>query len=189
MFADYAGKGMVHLICAICENNGIGNKGDLPWKLRKEMAFFTRMTSKTKEASCQNAVVMGRNTWESIPNKYKPLANRLNVVISKSTSDFPEGIQCYTSVTEALKRLQGDESLEAIWIIGGYNIYKEAIDKKLCDKLFLTKIKKRFECDTFFPEFPQSEYQIISHEDVAQEEQEENGIRYQYEVHERKGMS
>ncbi|XP_065199593.1 dihydrofolate reductase [Planococcus citri] len=179
----------VHAIAAMCENNGIGRNGGLPWKLKKEMDYFTRMTSSTKDSSNRNAVIMGRKTWESIPNKYKPLANRLNVVVSKQMSDDKEMI-CFKSVTDAVKTLQSSHSnysnIETIWVIGGYNVYKEALDNQLCDKLFLTRIKKEFECDVFFPEFSEHDYQLVQQEDVSQEVQIENSIEYYFQVHEKK---
>ncbi len=63
---------------------GIGKDGKLPWHLPGEMAFFKELTSKTRDASKRNAVVMGRRTWESLPPKFRPLPGRLNVVLSAS---------------------------------------------------------------------------------------------------------
>lgn len=74
------------MIAACCQNNGIGIKGNLPWKLKSEMAYFTRVTSETKDQNKQNAVIMGRKSWDSIPNKFKPLPGRINVVISQTMS-------------------------------------------------------------------------------------------------------
>ena len=79
----------IHLIVAGCvvkgEKNrlGIGSKGNLPWKLRSEMQHFTRMTKKTSNENMQNAVLMGRKTWESIPAKFRPLPSRFNVVVTR----------------------------------------------------------------------------------------------------------
>ena len=69
------------LIVAATRNNGIGQNSQLPWRLSKEMAYFKRVTTNAPEGSL-NAVVMGRNTWESIPAKFRPLNKRLNVVVS-----------------------------------------------------------------------------------------------------------
>lgn len=76
------------IIVAATQSNGIGQKGRLPWRLPKEMAYFARMTSSAPEGS-QNAVIMGRNTWESIPNKFRPLAKRVNLVLSKNKDYSP----------------------------------------------------------------------------------------------------
>lgn len=71
------------LIVAATTNNGIGQSGKLPWRLSKEMAHFARVTSNAPEGK-MNAVIMGRNTWESIPKKFQPLLKRINVVISRN---------------------------------------------------------------------------------------------------------
>ncbi len=71
------------LIVAATLNNGIGQSGRLPWRLPQEMAYFARVTTTAPEGTV-NAVVMGRNTWESIPTKFKPLQKRLNVVVSRN---------------------------------------------------------------------------------------------------------
>ncbi len=73
------------LIVAATISNGIGRNAGLPWRLPQEMAYFARVTSNAPEGTA-NAVVMGRNTWESIPIKFRPLKNRINVVISRNES-------------------------------------------------------------------------------------------------------
>ena len=71
------------IIVAATLNNGIGQNGRLPWRLSKEMQYFARVTSNAPEGSV-NAVLMGRNTWESIPKKFRPLPKRVNVVVSSN---------------------------------------------------------------------------------------------------------
>nr|GAT44172.1 predicted protein [Mycena chlorophos] len=71
------------LIVAATKANGIGQNGQLPWRLPKEMAYFARATTNAP-ADSSNAVVMGRNTWESIPTKFRPLKSRHNVVVSRN---------------------------------------------------------------------------------------------------------
>ena len=71
------------IIVAATVHNGIGHNARLPWRLPQEMAYFARVTSNASEGNV-NAVVMGRNTWESIPSKFRPLQKRLNVVISNN---------------------------------------------------------------------------------------------------------
>jgi dihydrofolate reductase len=73
------------LIVAATRANGIGKGGTLPWRLRKEMAYFARVTTHAPEGEA-NAVIMGRNTWESIPPKFRPLRRRTNVVVSRNAS-------------------------------------------------------------------------------------------------------
>ena len=77
----------VNLIVAACGKSfGIGCNGELPWRLRSEMKYFAETTSKTKDPNKRNAVIMGRKTWESIPSKFRPLKNRLNIVLSHQTN-------------------------------------------------------------------------------------------------------
>jgi len=71
------------LIVAATKTNGIGQNARLPWRLPKEMAYFVRITSNAPEGH-SNAVIMGRNTWESIPKKFRPLPNRVNIVTSRN---------------------------------------------------------------------------------------------------------
>ena len=82
----------IKMIAAACEGLGIGKNGDLPWRLKEEMKYFTRMT-KTAAPGMKNAVVMGRKTYESIPKKWRPLDDRINVVLT-TQKDYvvPDGV-------------------------------------------------------------------------------------------------
>ncbi|KZV95636.1 hypothetical protein EXIGLDRAFT_735037 [Exidia glandulosa HHB12029] len=75
------------LIVAATTSNGIGHSGKLPWKLAREMAYFKRVTSGAPTGS-RNVVLMGRNTWESIPPRFRPLAERINVVLSTRDAEL-----------------------------------------------------------------------------------------------------
>ena len=76
-----------NLIAAACGKSlGIGVNGELPWRLKSEMKYFASTTTKTKDSVKKNAIVMGRKTWESIPLKFRPLKNRLNIVLSRQSS-------------------------------------------------------------------------------------------------------
>ncbi len=178
----------VYLIAAVSEKGGIGVKNDLPWRLKKEMAHFTSLTSKTKDPRLVNAVLMGRKTWDSVPPKYKPFSNRTNVVISSQSLQVPDGVFVYKSVSEAVRVLQTDSfpAIESVWLIGGAGIYKEALDKHLCDKLYITRIKKYFDCDTFFPDFNEEDYNLVVENGIPTDEQEENGLRYEFKIYEKK---
>jgi len=76
----------INLIVAAAQNMGIGYKGGIPWVLRKDLALFAMLTKTTVSETMRNAVVMGRRTWESIPEKNRPLNNRLNIVLSRSAN-------------------------------------------------------------------------------------------------------
>ncbi|XP_033219990.1 bifunctional dihydrofolate reductase-thymidylate synthase isoform X4 [Belonocnema kinseyi] len=97
----------LNLIAATCEGMGIGINGHLPWCLKKEMAFFTYMTSKTKHPNKKNVVLMGRRTWECIPPKYRPLKNRINIVLTSQVLFFLKiHLKMGSKRAEKKKRLQ-----------------------------------------------------------------------------------
>lgn len=79
-------QGFQLVVAATKDGLGIGKDGGLPWKLPGDMAYFRELTSRTHDDSKQNAVIMGRKTWESIPAKFRPLPGRLNIVLSRSAA-------------------------------------------------------------------------------------------------------
>ena len=134
----------VSLIVAVSENGVIGKDNDLIWHLPKDMKFF-------KDTTMGHHVIMGRKNFESIPHKFRPLPNRINIIITRQSDYKAEGCVVVNSVEEALKVAKSNGDNEA-FIIGGGQIYKLAVDAGLVDKIYLTKIYHSFEGDTFFPE-------------------------------------
>lgn len=140
-------KPEITLIAAIDSERGIGIKGQLPWRLSKDMAFF-------KEKTIGNTVIMGRKTWESIPPKFRPLPDRTNIVVTRNPDalkDEPAIIA--TSLDDAIGKADTGTS---IFVIGGGTLYEEAIRHPACTTLILTEIDYSFECDTFFPNYRSS---------------------------------
>ncbi|XP_070535606.1 dihydrofolate reductase-like [Ptychodera flava] len=176
-------------IAAACNNMGIGKNGDLPWRLRNEMKFFTRVTSETQEKCKQNAVIMGRKTWFSIPEKYRPLNNRFNVVLSHTLTDCPPGADLLSStLDEAIKKLSEpplEDKIDKVFITGGTSVYRESMESEHCHRIYLTRIMADFDCDTFFPEFDKNVFKLVSDPSIPDEIQEEKGIQYKFEVYER----
>ncbi|KAF5871266.1 putative dihydrofolate reductase protein [Botrytis fragariae] len=156
------------LIVAATNKMGVGKGGGLPWTgLRKEMAYFARVTKRAGPGKT-NAVVMGRKTWESIPPKFRPLANRANYMISRAqisdSSDVDLGPDAHaaTSLTNALEKLgsrsqakdsnsDDEKEIDRVFIIGGGQIYKASLELKEAKRILLTRIMDDFECDTYFP--------------------------------------
>ncbi|SMN20217.1 similar to Saccharomyces cerevisiae YOR236W DFR1 Dihydrofolate reductase [Maudiozyma saulgeensis] len=140
---------IVSVVAVLLPEFGIGCQGGLPWRLSKEMKYFRQVTSNTFDSNKQNAVIMGRKTWESIPLKFRPLPNRINVVISRSfdsqlTQDrLSDDKQYYkiNSLTSGISQLkeQLGENLERIYIIGGGQIYNDGL--KISDNLLITKLE------------------------------------------------
>ena len=85
---------MYKIISAFCKNRGIGNAGKLPWNIKKDMAYFKKTTSFVSNKKKMNAVICGRNTWNSIPSKFRPLPNRLNIVVSTTMKPQENVIVC-----------------------------------------------------------------------------------------------
>jgi len=137
------------MIVATDSCQGIGKDNKLPWSIPSDMAYFKRVTTTTIDPSRQNAVIMGRKTWESIPEKYRPLPNRYNIVLSREKGYQAEGAVVCDTIDNAL--LQADKFLvENIFIIGGGAIYEQAVMMPNCVKLYITEIQKDYQCDTFF---------------------------------------
>ena len=120
-------------------NRVIGARSRIPWHLPEDFKWFKRMTS-------GHIVVMGRKTFESIG---KPLSNRTNVVLSRSTSCIP-GAQVISDLAQLRTGPFSDQGRD-IFICGGAEVYRQALPS--CSDLFLTLVKRVVEGDTFFPEF------------------------------------
>ncbi|XP_063309796.1 dihydrofolate reductase [Pelobates fuscus] len=184
---------VLHSIVAVCPPGmGIGKDGTLPWPyLRNEFKHFQKMTMTPTVEGKQNVVIMGRKTWFSIPEKNRPLKNRINIVLSKELTVTPQGAHYLAkSLDDALELLETPElkdQTDLVWIIGGSSLYKELLDKPVNQRLFLTRILKEFECDTFLPEIDFQSYKLLpEYPEIPSEIQEENGIQYKFEVYEKK---
>merc|ERR550519_43965 len=112
------------------------------------MARFKQLTMKAAKEDMKNAVIMGRNTWESIPEKFRPLQGRLNIVVTSRA--LPSDVSTVPSLTAALA-LCDEETIDKIFIIGGSRMYEEAIALAQCTEVFMTRVGKKFDCDVFFP--------------------------------------
>jgi dihydrofolate reductase len=152
------------IVAAIDEARGLGRDGDLIWNLPGDMRFFRDITTRTNSELTRNAVLMGRLTWESIPERFRPLPDRLNVVITRQ-HDYPLQADAVRagSLEEALEMANGPADVESVFVVGGGEIYREAIEHSLCQQVFLTHVEGDFDCDVFFPELPEAfELQSLS---------------------------
>ena len=141
------------IIVAVAENNVIGSAGKIPWHSKEELQHF-------KNATMGFPIIMGRKTFESIG---KPLKGRLNIVIThKDPSEFNfEGLAVCGSIYEAFK-ICDDQKNEKVFIIGGGEIYSEALP--VCDRIIVTKMNLKVAGDTFFPEIRPSEWMLEKEE-------------------------
>jgi len=143
----------IYIIVATDENLGIGRNGKMPWNLKDELRHFQEVTTKTSDPKKQNMVVMGKTTWISIPEKHRPLKNRKNVVLTRDNEHGASGVTFCSNMDEALSK--ADENVENIFIMGGASVYKQSVEKGIADGIYLTRIHKEYECDTWFPEIPE----------------------------------
>lgn len=154
-----------NIIVATDENNGIGKSNKLPWNIPSDLSYFKKVTN-------DSYIIMGHNTWNSLPKK--PLPNRINIVIS-STNKLQVNLSCsivkynprvitrdfniinvFDSFQCALDSIDQEDDIFNIFVIGGSQLYNEAINHTDCNNIFLTKIYKKYDCDTFFPKIPES---------------------------------
>ncbi len=142
----------LYIIAAVDNNNGIGKDGKLPWHFKSEMTHFKSVTIETSDPTKINMVVMGRTTWESIPEKFRPLPNRLNVVLTRRDEYDAPGAKVAHSFDEAIKL--ANDSVEKIFAIGGMDIYTEAMERSDLSGIYLTRIDGEYDVDTYFPGIP-----------------------------------
>lgn len=151
-----------------------------------------------------NAVIMGRKTWESIPERFRPLKERLNVVLSRSYSAVPwygsvtdkEPVKL-SSITSALTSLSHRKDVGKVFVIGGAEIYTAALEEDQTKRILLTRVLNNFDCDTVFPEAlaedgkgewkkkTKQELDQWVGEAVPDGVQDENGTKYIFEMYER----
>ncbi|XP_050233767.1 bifunctional dihydrofolate reductase-thymidylate synthase 1-like isoform X1 [Mercurialis annua] len=153
------------VVVAATRDMGIGKDGKLPWKLPSDLKFFKDITLTTADSGKKNAVIMGRKTWESIPLQFRPLPGRLNVVLTRSGSfdiATAENVVSCGSLSSALELLAASPyclSIEKVFIIGGGQILREALNAPGCDAVHSTEIETSFDCDTFIPPIDFSVFQ------------------------------
>ncbi len=157
------------IIAAMDENRGIGKNNALPWHLSADLKHFA---ATTKGA----AVIMGRKTWESLPDAYKPLKERLNIVVSRGELELSEGVKLAHSLDEALSLAIHEGKA---FIIGGATLYAEAIQHPACKELLLTHIEGIFDCDTFFPDFS-ADFKLVLEETPQVETHSQSQIRFHF---------
>ena len=160
----------MNLIVAKDQNNGIGRKNGLLVSLKKDIQYF-------KEKTMGKVVVMGMNTYNSLPPKFRPLPNRINIVISRNRGVDEDGVIVAMSVDELFKVLEERHIDESdVFCIGGASIYKLLLP--YCNRLYITNISKKFDdADTFFPELNMLEWKL-----VTSTKAEENGITFFFDV-------
>ncbi len=152
-------KVKIKLIVAMDLERGIGKNNDLMWHLPSDMRFF-------KETTLNQIVVMGRKNFESIPEKFRPLPNRENVILTRQIDYQIEHCLVFNSIREMVLYYQNEKN-RTVFIIGGGQIYKEALALDIIDEMLITHVNHKFDADTFFPEIDLKNWKtetLFSHE-------------------------
>ena len=165
---------IISIIVAVSENGVIGKENQLIWHLPADLKYF-------KETTKGHPVVMGRKNYESIPEKYRPLPGRTNIIISRNKNYKAPGCILVNSIDAAIceaKKLNDDE----LFIIGGGEIYKQS--NGLADKLYLTRVHGNFNGDTFFEDPNKDIWTLISSKQFSRDKK--NSWDHTYEIYIRK---
>lgn len=145
---------MLALIAAVARNGVIGSDNALPWHLPEDLKHFKALTS-------GHAVIMGRKTWESLPEKFRPLPGRHNIVVSRDTDYHAAGASVVHSIDEAVMVAASGDTLS--FVIGGAELYRQALP--LATRLELTEIAADFAGDAHFPEFDRAVWREVTRQD------------------------
>ncbi len=141
------------LIVAVSKNYGIGINNELPWNISEDLKHF----SKTTKGNGNNAIVMGRNTWDSFNGRHLKKRDHLilstSLSIDNTSSDADadaEIIKSFSTIDNVIDFIN-NKKYEDVWIIGGESIYKSFLELNLISECYITFVDNSYECDTFFP--------------------------------------
>lgn len=143
----------VSLVAAVARNGVIGRDGAIPWHLPEDMARF-------RELTMGHAVVMGRRTWDSLPDRFRPLPGRRNVVVTRNPEWSAEGAERAGSLEDALALVERDEH---VFVIGGAELYAAALP--CADELLLTEVDLEVKGDAVFPPWNRAAFVEVSREE------------------------
>ena len=158
----------VAIIAAIGKNRELGLRGKLLWHIPEDMRRF-------KELTIGHPVIMGRKTWESLPEKFRPLPGRANIVVTRQANyraagaivaDSLEVARAAAASASELPKGSSAPGASEIFVIGGGELYREVLP--LANRLYLTLVETTSPADTFFPDYAQ-DFKIISNEQGAGE--------------------
>ncbi len=149
---------MYNIIVACDLEDGIGKDNKLPWNFPEDLKRFSQLT----RGKGNNAIVMGKNTWESLPKK--PLPKRDNLILS-STLDLEMGepknnyVKTFRDIM-SLDKFCEKQKYDTVWIIGGSNVYEQFLEHVRLKQIYLTRIHKKYDCDTRFPDISSWKLQV-----------------------------
>lgn len=157
----------ISIIVAIARNSAIGRNNELLWHISDDLKRFKKITE-------GHAVVMGRNTYLSLPKR--PLVNRTNIVITDNLNERFDGCITVNSIEDAVSACPENEEC---FVIGGGSVYRQFIP--IANKMYITHVHKDFEADTFFPEFDRKVWKLTENEDHMPDEK--NDFSYSFSIY------
>jgi dihydrofolate reductase len=162
---------VIAIVVAHAGNRVIGREGGLPWRLPSDLRRFRELTT-------GHTVLMGRRTFESLPDAFRPLPDRRNLVLSADHTYRAPGAEVFDDLEAALSACEGD-----CFVIGGEVTYRDALPH--CDRVYATEIEAEIEGDCFFPEIDAARWRCVE----RSERLHENGLGFSFRTYERAGAS
>ena len=157
-------KRCVNLVVAVAQNGVIGKDNQLVWHLKDDMKFFKELTS-------GHIILTGRKNYESIPLKFRPLPNRVNCIMTRNSDYVAEGCLLFSDIENWINAFENDR--RGLFIIGGGEIYKQALELDLVDAMYITRVHAEPQGDTFFPAFDEALWQSELLSEQPQDERNE----------------
>ena len=163
------------LVAAVAANSAIGQDGELPWRLGDDIERFSHLRradmGRFRRLTMGHPVIMGRKTYESIPERFRPLKNRRNVVLSRDPSYAAPGAFVYPLFSSAINSLVLDahEGIDSslVYVIGGQSVFAKSLP--LASRLEITHVHEKFpDADVYFPEIDASIWARAFYEDVGE---------------------
>jgi dihydrofolate reductase len=148
----------ISIVAAVARNGVIGRDNAIPWQIPEDVSRFKALTT-------GHAVLMGRRTWESLPERFRPLPGRRNVVVTRQAGWRAEGAERAGSLEDALALLAREER---VFVIGGADVYAAALP--LADELRLTEIGIKVDGDTLFPEWDRDAFEEVDRDPHVSED-------------------
>lgn len=154
---------MFTVVAAIDKNGGFGNNGSLPWKFPNELKWF-------KDITRGSVVIMGKKTWESLPDKMKPLPNRTNIVVTTdNTYSLPPTVWKASSIEDTIN-LMNKRSIKQGFVIGGAYLIRSVMEHDALSRLYITLIDGEFDTDTVSTELLEMVNNPFTHKKIRREE-------------------
>nr|WP_179557091.1 dihydrofolate reductase [Pseudoclavibacter sp. JAI123] len=160
----------VGLVWAQAHGGVIGAEGGIPWHVPEDLAHF-------KAVTLEHPVIMGRKTWDSLPERFRPLPGRLNIVVTRQPDWFAEGAERAGSLEEALSLASAGAAAEA-WVMGGGELYRAAI--ATADRLEVTEIDLAVDGDAHAPDWSGDDWVVDAREPSDGWLESRTGIRYRF---------